>query len=107
MVDKMVPVALVTPICRVVEHDLALLCGPTDVIEVEVGEDDVGDVAGLHPRGGQTIEQPATGEPLSGDRPDARVYQHHLVAYATDEEPAERHLHHPVVVHVTGFDLVP
>ena len=54
--DEMPPVALVTAVGGVREHDLAMSGGPAHVVEVEMGQDDVGDVGRADAFGCQPLE---------------------------------------------------
>ena len=82
----------VAPVGGVGEHDLTLLRGPADVVEVQVREQHVGDVGGLHTVGGQAGE--AARRPGTAAGPRGRTPQSTSTTRSPDahEEAAEHQL---------------
>ena len=68
------------------EHGLAGLGGPSDVVAVQVGEDDIGDGARSHAEGGQALEQ-AAGRQGGVVRPGSGVDQGQVAGAADEESP--------------------
>jgi hypothetical protein len=92
----MLPVALVTAVGGVWEDDFPVSAGPAHMVEMEVSQDDVGDIGWTDAFGRQSVEQVAAMERVAMQVPDPRVDEHHPIA-DTHEEATERQLQHPVI----------
>ena len=87
------PVAAVAAVGGVGKDDGALLGGPPDVVEVEVGEDHVGDVGRRDVHAGQALDQATALEDPGVEGPEAGVDEHGAIA-GPQEKPAEGQLQH-------------
>ena len=95
--DEVDPVGGVHPVGGVREHHLALAGGPTHVVEMQVGEQHVGDVVGGDAELPQGVQEPPAAVLPVVDGAHARVHQHHAVAGA-DQKAAQGELQPPVRV---------
>ena len=102
-VDEVGPVGRVAAVGGVGEDNGAPLRGPADVVEMEVGEDDVGDVGRFDPLGGETREKPSSLEAVVVDPANPGVDEYDPLAgpARAHQETAHRQLENAVVAQET------
>lgn len=89
--DEMLPVGAMDSESGSGEDDLTPMARPADVVEVEMSEDDVGDIARRYPALTQTVQQSAADIFPIVIRTHPGVDEDHLIA-GRDTEPTQRQL---------------
>jgi hypothetical protein len=81
---KEIPVGLVASVCCFVEESAFSIGGPSQMVEMEMGQYDVGDLRGLDTKGGQ-VSHEHPGSFRISMRTDACVHENNMFATAHEE----------------------